>query len=89
MSITLPCFHKGRFIGVTGTDINIDDLISDISLFNQGKSAYAFMTSRQGRAIVHPLMSAPSGAYEDPVYLDIRTLEPHPEFDDVFASMAM
>lgn len=89
MSITLPCFYKGEFIGVTGTDINMEDLTSDISLFNQGHSAYAFMTSRSGRTIVHPLLPAPTSAYGDPVYLDIRALESEPEFNYVFDSMTM
>ena len=89
MSITLPCFYKGEFIGVTGTDINMEDLTSDISLFNQGHNAYAFMTSRSGRTIVHPLLPAPTSAYGDPVYLDIRALESEPEFNYVFDSMKM
>lgn len=90
ISITLPCYHNGNFIGVTGTDINIEDLTSDISLFqNQGHGAYAFMTNRLGRTVVHPLLPAPSGAYEDPVYLDIRALEPEPEFNDVFNSITI
>lgn len=87
ISITLPCYHKGRFIGVTGTDINIEDLSSEITLFNEGQSAYAYMTSRSGRTIVHPLLPAPTDAYGEPVYLDIRALEPEPEFNDVFESM--
>ena len=87
MSITLPCYHKGEFIGVAGTDINIEDLVSDIDLLKEGQIAYAFMTSKSGRTIVHPLLPAPTDAYGDPVYLDIRTLEPEAEFNDVFTSM--
>jgi len=90
MSITLPCYDQNKkFIGVAGTDINIEDLTSDLSLFDQGRSTYAFMTSRSGRAIVHPLLPAPTSAYGDPVYLDIRALEPEPEFNEVFASMTV
>ena len=89
MSITLPCYHNGRFIGVTGTDINIDDLTSDISLFqNQGSGAYAFMTNKPGRTMVHPLLPIPADAYDDPVYLDIRALEPEPEFIEVFNAIS-
>ena len=87
MSITLPCYHKGKFIGVAGTDINIEDLVSDIDLLKEGQIAYAFMTSKSGRTIVHPLLPAPTDVYGDPVYLDIRTLEPEAEFNDVFISM--
>ena len=75
------------FIGVVGTDISMEDLVSDINLLNEGQSAYAFMTSKSGRTIVHPLLPAPTDAYGDPVYLDIRALEPEAEFNDVFTSM--
>jgi len=75
------------FIGVVGTDISMEDLVSDINLLNEGQSAYAYMTSKSGRTIVHPLLPAPTDAYGDPVYLDIRALEPEAEFNDVFTSM--
>ena len=87
MSITLPCFHEGKFIGVAGTDINMDDLLSDITFFNQGQSTYAFMISNSGRTLIHPLLPAPTDAYGDPVFLDIRTLEPETEFEEVFYSI--
>lgn len=87
MSITLPCFHEGKFIGVAGTDINMDDLLSDITFFNQGQSTYAFMISISGRTLIHPLLPAPTDAYGDPVFLDIRTLEPETEFEEVFDSI--
>ena len=75
------------FIGVVGTDISMEDLVSDINLLNEGQIAYAYMTSKSGRTIVHPLLPAPTDAYGDPVYLDIRTLEPEADFNDVFTSM--
>ena len=87
MSMTLPCYHKGKFIGVAGTDINIEDLVSDIDLLKEGQIAYAYLTSKSGRTIVHPLLPAPTDVYGDPVYLDIRTLEPEAEVNDVFISM--
>lgn len=87
MSITLPCFHEGKFIGVAGTDINMNDLLSDITFFNQGQSTYAFMISNSGRTLIHPLLPAPTDAYGDPVFLDIRTLEPEAEFEEVFYSI--
>ena len=38
--------------------------------------------------MVHPLLPTPSGAYDDPVYLDIRALEPEPEFNEVFNAIS-
>ena len=87
MSITLPCFHKGNFIGVTGTDIHVEDLLSDITFLNQAQGTYAFMISNSGRTLIHPLLPAPTDAYGDPIFMDIRTLEPETEFDEVFNSI--
>lgn len=87
MSITLPCFHNGEFIGVTGTDISIEDLLSDITFFNQGQSTYAFMITNSGRTLIHPLLPEPTHAYGEPVYLDIRALEPEKDFIEVFESI--
>lgn len=87
MSITLPCFHNGEFIGLTGTDINIEDLLSDITFFNQGQSTYAFMITNSGRTLIHPLLPEPTHAYGEPVYLDIRALEPEKDFIEVFESI--
>ena len=88
MSITLPCYDEtGNFIGVAGTDINLEDLLSDITFFNQDQTTYAFMIAKTGRTLIHPLLPAPSGAYEDPFFIDIRTLETDSKFLEVFASM--
>ena len=32
-SITLPCYHQGKFIGVVGTDISMADLLSEVTYF--------------------------------------------------------
>ena len=88
MSITLPCYDEtGNFIGVAGTDINLEDLLSDITLFNQDQTTYAFMIAKTGRTLIHPLLPAPSEAYDDPFFIDIRTLETDSKFLEVFASM--
>ena len=87
ITITLPCFHKGNFIGVVGTDIHVEDLLSDITFFNQGQSTYAFVVSNSGRTLIHPLLPIPTDAYGDPFFIDIRTLETETEFTDVFDSI--
>ena len=86
----MSCYHHGKFIGMTGTDINIEDLMPDITeYFKQGRTTYAFMISRSGRTLIHPLLPAPADAYGDPIYMDIRNLErPESKFKDIFESMA-
>ena len=86
-SITLPCYHRGMFIGVVGTDISMADLLSDVTYFQKGQSSYAWMADSTGRTIMHPLLPAPSNAYEDPIFMDITALETEPSFHDVFQSI--
>ncbi|XP_078384872.1 VWFA and cache domain-containing protein 1-like [Oculina patagonica] len=86
-SITLPCYHQGNFIGVVGTDLSMEDLLSEIIYFQRGQSSYAFMADSSGRTMVHPLLPAPSDAYGDPIFMDITALEPEPEFYSVFQSI--
>ena len=86
-SITLPCYYQGKFIGVVGTDISMEDLLSEITYFQRGQSSYAFMVDSSGRTMMHPLLPAPSDAFGDPIFMDITALEPEPEFTSVFLSI--
>ena len=86
-TIALPCYHNNKFIGVVGTDISMEDIQSQIIYFKKGQASYAFMANSFGRAMIHPLLPAPSGAFEDPIVMDITTLEPETEFNDVIASI--
>jgi len=86
-SITLPCYHKGKFIGVVGTDISMEDLLSEVTYFKKGQSSYAWMADSSGRTMMHPLFPSPSNVYVDPIFMDIRDLEAEPGFDVVFQSI--
>ena len=63
------------------------DLLSDVTYFQKGESSYAWMADSTGRTIMHPLLPAPSNAYEDPIFMDITALETEPDFNDVFQSI--
>ncbi|KAJ7382933.1 hypothetical protein OS493_031708 [Desmophyllum pertusum] len=65
----------------------MEDIQSQITYFKKGQASYAFMANSFGRAMIHPLLPTPSGAFEDPIVMDIATLEPETEFDDVIASI--
>ena len=69
-SITLPCYYQGKFIGVVGTDISMEDLLSEITYFQRGQSSYAFMVDSSGRTMMHPLLPAPSDAFGDPIFIE-------------------
>lgn len=89
VSITIACYNHGKFIGVAGTDINIEDLMPDFTkYFKQGRTTYTFMITKSGRTLIHPLLPAPADAYGHPIYMDIRNLErPEADFKEVFESM--
>ena len=87
-TVSMPCYHNNKFIGVAAVDITMSDLLADVTYFSQGKASYAFLVDMtDGRTMVHPLLPAPSSVTEPPVYLDIRSLEPEPKFSEVFSSI--
>ena len=88
-SITLPCYHQGKFIGVVGTDISMADLLSEVTYFQRGQRSYAWMADSSGRTMMHPLLPAPSDAYGDPVFMYITALEQEPEFKEIFNSIKL
>ena len=81
-TVSLPCHHNGKFIGVVGVDITMSDLLADVTYFSQGQSSYAFLVDRtDGRTMMHPLLPPPSSVTEPPIFVDIRSLEPEEEFN--------
>ncbi|EDO48211.1 predicted protein [Nematostella vectensis] len=85
-SITFPCYHQGKFIGVAGTDVVMSELLADVTYFNQGQASYAFVADSSGRTMMHPLLPKPSDPYQAPFFLDIRDLEPEGNFSDIIFS---
>ena len=66
----------------------MEDLLSEITYFRNGQASYAFMADSSGRAMMHPLLPAPSNIGDNPIFMDIRDLEPAPSFtSEVFESM--
>lgn len=87
-TISLPCYYDGKFFGVVGTDLSMEDLLSEITYFREGQASYAFIADSSGRTMMHPLLPAPSNADDKPIFMDIRDLEPDPTFNSVvFDSM--
>ena len=66
----------------------MEDLLSEITYFREGQASYAFMAENSGRTMMHPLLPAPSNVGDDPIFMDIRDLEPDSTFNSVvFESM--
>lgn len=78
---------SGTLVGVTCTDILLDELLSDITNFKQGELSYAFMIDGQGRVMVHYLQPTPNAITSDPDPIDIHVLEPSPDAKPMIDSM--
>ena len=48
MSLTRPCFSNGQLIGIVGLDVNMADVLEDVTYFEEGDLSYAFMIDDQG-----------------------------------------
>ncbi|PFX25481.1 VWFA and cache domain-containing protein 1 [Stylophora pistillata] len=86
-TVALPVYHENKFIGVVGTDVSMEDIQYQINYLQRGQASYAFMANSFGRAMLHPLLPAPLGAFEDPIFIDIADLEPEPQFRDIVKSI--
>ena len=84
-SLCLPVFVTSGFHGVACTDVKLSELLKEVAFFEEGNSSYAFMIDKTGRALVHPLL--PDATYakleDDPVQVDITTLERSPNSGEV------
>jgi len=50
LSISMACMLNGAAIGVSGVDLHLEDLVQDVTYFNQGDDAYAFIINTYGKA---------------------------------------
>ncbi|XP_062590771.1 uncharacterized protein LOC134252343 [Saccostrea cucullata] len=82
-SLCLPVDNFGLTVGVTCTDVLLDELLTDNTNFKQGELSYAFMIDGQGRVMVHYLQPKPN----DPDPIDIRQLEQSPDAKSMIESM--
>ncbi|XP_052714892.1 VWFA and cache domain-containing protein 1-like isoform X2 [Crassostrea angulata] len=86
-SLCLPVDISGELVGVTCTDILLDELLSDITNFKQGELSYAFMIDGQGRVMVHYLQPTPNAITINPDPIDIYKLETSQEAKSMIESM--
>ncbi|XP_061180202.1 uncharacterized protein LOC133188722 [Saccostrea echinata] len=82
-SLCLPVDNPRSIVGVTCTDILLDELLSDNTNFKEGELSYAFMIDGQGRVMVHYLQPTPN----DPDPIDIYMLEQSPDAKPMIESM--
>ena len=49
MSISQTCIINDKVIGIVGMDVNMADLLEDITYFEKGEQSYAFLINHQGK----------------------------------------
>ena len=49
MSISQPCFHYKKPIGISGVDLYMEDLVQDITYYNRGDGSYVFLVNNKGK----------------------------------------
>ena len=50
----MACLHNKEPIGMSGVDLHMEDLVQDITYFNQADNSYAFIINNDGTS---PVMS--------------------------------
>lgn len=83
MSISMACLHYKEPIGISGVDLHMEDLVQDITYFNQADNSYAFMINEDGYTIMHPSFTRPIKTNLQPMHTDIWHFENIPGFEDV------
>lgn len=83
VSVAQPCEISGRIVGVVGIDFSLSEIVENITYFNTYGKSYAFFINKEGYTLMHPSLSRPTFAYEQPMATDIKYLENKPGFDAV------
>ena len=51
MSLTRPCYANDQVLGIVGLDMNMADILEDVTYFEEGDRSYAFLIDNQGKII--------------------------------------
>lgn len=83
LSVAQPCEVSGHIVGVVGIDLSLSEIVENVTYFNTYGNSYAFFINKEGYTLMHPSLSRPTFAYEQPMATDIKYLENKPGFDEV------
>ena len=83
----LPVYHDRQLKGVVCIDRTVSDLLSDVTYFNKGELNYAFVIDSQGRVLTHPMLPRPQTIRDDPLFIQLPSLERSSLALDVMTSM--
>nr|XP_022322709.1 LOW QUALITY PROTEIN: VWFA and cache domain-containing protein 1-like [Crassostrea virginica] len=75
MSISQPCFHGKELIGIMGVDLHMEDVVQDVTYYNQEINSYIFLINTDGYTIMHPSFNRPMKTRIQPMHTDIWHFE--------------
>ncbi|XP_055956054.1 VWFA and cache domain-containing protein 1 [Patella vulgata] len=79
LTISQPCFHifkdEYKLIGMVGIDLHVEDIVQDITYYNQDGQSYTFIVTTDGYTIMHPSFRRPMRTNIQPMHTDIRHFE--------------
>ncbi|KAL5022166.1 hypothetical protein ScPMuIL_001321 [Solemya velum] len=87
MSLSQPCFYKEVPFGVVGIDLNMEEVVEDITYYTQDEGSYAFIINTDGYTIMHPSFRRPSKTHLQPMHTDIWHFENVDGFERIRSDM--
>jgi len=87
LSECLPVFALSKFQGVTCADLKVDTFFSEIIDFRLEQLSYAFLVDSRGRIQIHPLLPRPTRYPEEPIFLNMESVEISSEIGSIKESM--
>lgn len=87
MSITQTCFHNEEVIGIMGVDLHMEDIVQDVTYYDEMDGSYAFIINAEGYTIMHPSFTRPIKTHIQPMHTDIWHFENNGEFARIRSDM--
>jgi len=83
ISECLPVFVLTKFRGVTCADLKVDTFFSEIIDFHLKQLSYAFLVDSRGRIQIHPLLPRPEKYLDEPIFLNMESVEISSEISSI------
>ena len=79
----LPVSYEGELKGVACMEISVEDMLSEITYFQEVERAYGFVVDGHARVLTHPLFSQPQEITNNPYFTNIQSLENVPGINQI------
>lgn len=48
MTISQTCYHNNKMIGIMGVDLHMEDIVQDVTYYDEMDGSYAFIINSDG-----------------------------------------